>query len=324
MIKIVKENNSSLFFKLLNLYGKLQGKLYDIHNTIVISGFPRSGTTWLAEVFNTIKYSNIISEPIRTDFYPEQKALGFDWRPFIAPGTDWPEAEKCIRRILTGQILDLRTTRYCKLSEILRNRYWIIKFIRANRLLRWMTERFTTRPPILLIRHPCAVVASIMRQKDWFGPAIVVDLNFLKAYPQFRNIVNSAKYEEEIHTINWCLDYYIPLSTPLPYPWLLVTYEMLVSEGEKEIERIFNEIGFPVNNNTLERLNIPSKSVRHDSYILKGKDPLVDWKNYLNNDQIKHILNIVSYFGLDFYGEDLEPDYHKLATQGYVNKRSIR
>jgi len=53
MIKIVEEYNSSLLFKLLDSYGKLQGKLCDIHNTIVICGFPRSGTTWLAEVLNT-------------------------------------------------------------------------------------------------------------------------------------------------------------------------------------------------------------------------------------------------------------------------------
>ena len=41
---------------------------------------------------------------------------------------------------------------------------------------------------------------------------------------------------------------------------------------------------------------------------------LSKWKKYLSKEQIENILGIVSDFGLDFYTEEIEPDYKRIQN----------
>jgi hypothetical protein len=307
---------SRVFYAALSCYGRLRAGKYDIGNTIVMAGSPRSGTTWLSEILHTIPQSCILHEPIALNFVPETNALGFGWRPYIAPEADWPEAEEFMRRVLTGQILCRHTTRRTNVAEILRNEHWIVKFVRATRLLRWMAEKFPIRTPILLIRHPCAVVASQTRHPSW-SPTIspAVDSRFLTAYPWVSDILTDIQTWEEALAATWCMDYLAPLSTPKPHPWIFVTYERLVRHGEKEIQRIFNALELEMPQSAVKHLRTPSKSVREDSSILTGEDPLAVWTKRLSKEQVKRILHLVSAFGLDFYGEGLEPEYERIEDQ---------
>lgn len=307
---------SRVLYTPLSCYGRLRASDYDIGNTIVMTGSPRSGTTWLSEILHTIPRSCILHEPIAPNVVPGVNALGFGWRPYVAPEVDWPEAEEFMRRVLTGQVLYRHTTRRASLVEILRNEYWIVKFVRANRLLRWMTEKFPIRTPILLIRHPCAVVASQMRHPSWSpNTSPVADSRFLAAYPWGSDVLTGIKTWEEALAATWCMDYLAPLSTPKPHPWILVTYEKLVRHGEEEIQRIFNALDLEIPKSAVRGLRTPSKSVREDSSILIGEDPLADWTKCLSKEQVKCILHLVSAFGLDFYGEGLEPDYERVENQ---------
>lgn len=276
---------------LLDRYASMGAKTYDIHNTIVISGCPRSGTTWLAEILNTIPNSNILMEPLHLRWVPEAKDIGFSGRTHIEPNEDWPEAEDFMKRVLSGQIMNINTLLKVKPMQILKNRNWIVKFVRANRMLRWIVENFPIRPPILLIRHPCAVVSSQMYIPSSWG---------------------NSKPSELARS--WCYDYSIPLSSPKPHPWILVSYERLVREKEAEIKRIFKVLGFDVPKAAMDLFRRPSSTTRKDSPVRQGLDPLTDWKSHLTEEQVKHILGIVKGFGLDFYNEDPEPDYEWLRA----------
>ena len=56
-------------------------------------------------------------------------------------------------------------------NNLLDTKQWIVKFCRANRMLPWMVEHLDIRPPIYLLRHPCAVVSSQLRHEafDYMG-----------------------------------------------------------------------------------------------------------------------------------------------------------
>ena len=110
----------------------------------------------------------------------------------------------------------------------------------------------------------------------------------------------------------WALDYYIPLSSPKPHPWLLVSYESLVRNGVEEIRRIFSVIGMDMPSKSLLQLQTPSATTHLDSPIMYGDDPLMGWYKRLDKDQIKRILNVTAAFGLDFYSDAPEPDYKRL------------
>lgn len=300
----------------LPYYGRLQAKNYDIRKTIVITGCPRSGTTWLAEIMSTVPGYRMLYEPLDMNRVPEAKAAGLGWRPYIAPGTDWPEAEEFLRRVLTGQILNRLTTKHLSIAQILRRNAWVIKFVRASAILKWMTEKFQIRTPILLIRHPCAVIASQSRGLHPYKIPLPIDVNpaFAAAYPQFLDYLESLETQEEARAARWCMHYYPPLSLPKPHPWLLVPYERLVRQGERELERIFDALDIEMPEDAVKRLKVPSATTKKWSNVLTGKDPLSGWKESLTTEQIKRILRVVSTFGLDFYDEGLEPDYSRLEN----------
>jgi hypothetical protein len=147
-----------------------------------------------------------------------------------------------------------------------------------------------------------------------------VDSRFLAAYPWVSDILADIKTWEEALAAAWCMDYLAPLSTPKPHPWIFVTYERLVRHGEEEIQRIFNALGLETPRSALQGLRAPSKSVRGDSPILTGEDPLAHWTKRLSKEQVKRILHLASAFGLDFYGEGLEPDYERVEKQPVVRR----
>jgi hypothetical protein len=64
----------------------------------------------------------------------------------------------------------------------------------------------------------------------------------------------------------------------------------------------------------IKHLRIPSATTKEWSNVRAGKDPLAGWTKNLTKEQIKQILAVTSTFGLDFYGEDLEPDYNRLYS----------
>ena len=127
--------------------------------------------------------------------------------------------------------------------------------------------------------------------------------------------LKEVETKEEILAASWCLDQFIPLSISKPYPWSIVFYEKIITNGEEEIVRLFNDIN---------EKNIPKKAfktLKKPSMVVSKKDKnflekpdmqLSKWKKTLSPKQIEGILKIVSDFGLDYYIDDLEPDYKKI------------
>ena len=143
---------------------------YNISDTIVICGCPRSGTTWLAEILASIPGYGVINEPLQINWFPEAECAGFSSeRTYKRADEDWPEGEWYLRSIFAGNfdrpLVGSTGGKGRLLSALghLPNKKIIAKFVRANRLLPWMALRFPVKAFVLIIRHPCAVVASQMK-----------------------------------------------------------------------------------------------------------------------------------------------------------------
>lgn len=301
------------------IIGRLKAVNYDIKNTIIISGSPRGGTTWLAETLNTIPGSSILWEPLGLQYVPTLEKMGFDWRTYISPDTEWAEAENYLGNVVRGRVLTRGTLSRASLAQMIQTKYWIVKFCRANMLLKWLTDRFCTRTPILLIRHPCAVVLSQMRHGGWDDPGGSYYPGFydkfIPAYPQFYDLLKNLRSREEMLAATWCMEYYVPLSQPKPHPWVLVPYERLVRYGSEELQRIFNALEIEMPEDAIIQLEKPSSTTVKESNVYQRKDPLAGWKEGLSNNQAQRILSIVAEFGLDFYSSELEPDYSRLSIK---------
>jgi hypothetical protein len=330
VLKLIKRKNILYHFDHL----LFSNKKIDTNETIMIAGAPRSGTTWLTELLMTLPDYTSIMEPLNPIWFPEAFKIGFKSRTYLPQDAEWMEGENYFRKILnckiTSQIPPYQLNIEIIIRRILAHKL-IVKDIRFNRLLPWITKRFRFRSTLFVIRHPCAVVAAQLRSgisgyNSTFEP-------YEDVFPTIKNIINEAseidtldssllnklkkiKSLEEIIAASWCLDNFIPLSLPKPHPWIIVTYEKLLMQSEKEIVHIFDKVGAK---------NVPKEAIRYFKKpslvtlisdlktIANADEQLSKWRRSLSKEQVERILNIVSDFGLDFYSWDLEPDYKNIC-----------
>ena len=314
----------------------LNSKKFNIKDTILIVGSHRGGTTWLMEIFGSLPRYTFLYEPLNPLRFPESFKIGFRSRTYLPVNVNWLEGEEYLRRSFSGRVYSLQPLYKTEIEMIMHRLLGdklIVKCVRMNRLLPWIASRFQLRGIFFIIRHPCAVVASQLKT-GWTGyhpasppykdiiptPKQIVDeaseIDVLD--DSLRNRLKKIKTTEEILAAIWCLDNYVPLSYHKPYPWITIIYEKLIKNGEKEIARLFNEIGEKTFPRSVSRhFKTPSMTtIKKDLNVVKKADEqLSKWKKSLSKKQIEQILSLVSDFGLDFYTEEIEPDYDNIGVK---------
>jgi len=298
-------------------YVKLQGGKLSPQDVITITGSPRSGTTWLSSMFSAPRGVTVINEPLSLR-KQGIKELGFSWRTFILPGEERYDIKKYFDMLFSGRIANGYNTKDTPFIEIFGTKVWSVKFIRANRLLPWIVENFQLRrKPLLVIRHPCGVVYSQMKH-PLFSPLKRVgayDQELIeKHFPQFKPLLK-VRTEEEIRALTWALDNFVPLHYWSPEKWMLLSYEELVLDSRRVLERVYSEWGQELPPEALSRARKRSREAKEWSqFDDKGVKKLGVWREYLSKRQIHAILDIAHQVGLEF-SEDIEPDYGKLYSR---------
>jgi hypothetical protein len=295
---------------------------YDLHETLVVAGSPRSGTTWLAEVLSSLPRSAILFEPEHVLQVPDARRAGLDWHVMKMPDDDWPEGKRYFERVLRGRVVTPWTVSHLPLGRALAPRRWIVKFVDVNLILGWLAAHFPVRPPVLVLRHPCAVVGSQLR-RGWtldHAPRLKA---FFDRYPQFREYVASLEQQEEWMAAHWCIHTYVPLMLPRPWPFLLTTYEQATKDPEREFGRLFEAWRLAVPADLVERAARPSGTTDRGSRFAAGGDARGGWKRLLSDDQARRILRVVQAFGLDFYTDERMPDAERLKGSEPVSRPNL-
>ena len=298
---------------------KIRGsKGIDYKKYLIVAGSARSGTTWVAELLNNIPNSVLIFEPLHPINNPKSKEAGFKWKTYLEPDEISPDYYKYFERLFRLSVLSKWDTRFIPLYKIFKVDYYVFKFIRANLLINWLSNNFPIKKPILILRHPCAVVSSRIKL-SWKDSSYTNSKKFYNKYPLFKDIGVDLQTKEEIVALSWCEENYLPLLRNNTDSLIVVSFEGMVTNTERELKRIFESWNIVIPDNILEKVNIPSKTFKlnFDSKYLDDKNInsqklLSRWKKDLSEEQIKRVLNIVKKAGMDFYTKELEPDYNRL------------
>lgn len=304
----------------LQKYGELRGRRYELRQTIVVASSPRGGSTWLAEILLTIPGYHLLWEPLHLNNNPNCIKYGFDWVNYLPTHTRAPEKRRYMEDVLSGRDLSTRllTSLSIKPNRLLFLRGYIIKCVNVNLMLSWLLREFPVRT-LLLIRHPCAVVASQLAHPGW-RRVTREDLgayrNVKDEYPQFEEAFQRAKSHEEVLAVVWGMQTHVPLSQPPPHRWCLVTYERLVDKGKDQLEKIFDYLREPVPQGAYRQLRVPSATAGPSINLATGHDRLTGWKNRLTPKQIGNVLSIVRSMGINYYNEDIHPNNSELARTG--------
>lgn len=289
---------------------RAQGLLpYDLRRTIVVTGSPRSGTTWLAELLATTPGSGVLFEPDNLRHVAEAADAGMSWRTDIQPGADWPEGRRYLERVLRGRVLNLWTTR--ELERWIRPRTWIVKFVRANRMLAWLTTEFDLPRAVLIIRHPCAVVSSQVARGWPANPGWNEEEPFLRRNPHLRSVLATVRTPEEILAARWAIDAAVPLQATEPRRWSLLTFEELAIDPIGVMTRLFGSWGMPVPPQLSSVAGRWSSTAR-ETQDRDRTDVLTEWQRLLRPETADRILEIAHAFGIDAYGPEPHPDPARL------------
>lgn len=328
--RIIQDFNNRLF----------KNKKIEIKDTILIVGSPRSGTTWLMEIFSSIPGYTYLFEPLNPIWYPESFEVGFRSRTYLPSDFNWPKGEDYLKKIFEGKIANLPIAdnpisgifQGFSVNNLLKHLFGnklIVKSVNMNRMLPWIVQRFNLRGIFYIVRHPCAVITSQLEtglcgyrpsSPPYFDVFPTLE-NILDEVSEMdaldHNLINKLKTietREEILAAAWCLDNYNILSQPKSNNWRPVVYEKLIKE-EKEIESLFYSIGErKIPRLAFNRIKKPSSvTMKENRKIVKIPDQqLSKWKERLSEKQIDRILKIVSYFDIDLYSKDSEPKYENL------------
>src|SRR6056297_3604377 len=86
-------SNNKLFARFLEYYFLINKRYHDKNKKVLISGMPRGGTTWLAELLLNINNSILFWEPLRPFRLEEQNLSEFSkelgWFPYIPENGEW-------------------------------------------------------------------------------------------------------------------------------------------------------------------------------------------------------------------------------------------
>ena len=321
--------------RIIDLIGLKLNERSSLEGTIIISGAPRTGTTLLMEILATLPGYKTIYEPLHPNWFPSLFKLGFPPRIYLNTEEDNELLYNHLKNVFSGKGVAQNPHYFLfNFKEVYRRISFnkiCAKFVNGNRLLPWISDRFTLKATFLIIRHPCATISSqlktgfvgypreyemeIRKGNVKFLKRIILEeismIDNLKEKQELINKINGMKTLEELLAVEWSLDYVIPLYFFNKYNWHLIIYERLIKNSKDELINIFDKIGENVPKKAYKLIKKPSRTSLEKKIYTQRQ--LHKWKNHLSKKQIEGIFDVVNFFGIDFYNEDVEPDDDALA-----------
>lgn len=244
----------------------------------------------------------------------EIRELGFHWRQYIPEYENWPEAKVIIEKILSGRLLSPYLCQGTTPRQLRSASNLLIKFCRANQLLPWLTRQFNFQlPPIYLVRHPCAVVASQLQQGGWKNVSSSFTIpqgRYASFYSDHAPFLAKIDSVEKRLAAFWCLCNRVPLGhSDNNKRWITITYESLLLNSAAELERIGKRWKTVIPRNLYESPQSASSTTVSESPILEGRvhQQLEYWKRKLSVRQIADIMDVLDYFEIELYNSDVLP-----------------
>ncbi len=272
----------------------------DHTNSVFLAGSGRSGTTWLSEVINYGEGYRYVFEP----FNPGRVGAleHFRSKQYLRPYDDREAFLEPARLVLTGALRDPWTDRFNR-TFVARRR--LIKDIRANLLLGWMRANFPGMPIVLLLRHPCAVVASrlALGWRDNLNETMEQEELVEDFLLPMEAEIRAARGDFERHLFLWCIDNHVPLQQFGRGEIHLAFYENLLESPDEELHNLFDFLGEDLEDRVYRKLARPSPLSR------KGVPSVDAWRDRVSARQLERTGEILALFGLDrVYGRGPMPD----------------
>jgi Sulfotransferase family len=301
---------------------------------VFVAGSGRSGTTWIGDIISSCSGCIPVFEPLHRKV-PQVPRWGVNSGlpgAYLRPGESYPQWEAFFDALFAGRISNCWTRqdwvsvpkalgrwrlaerigfRIAKIqfqSRHMRGNRYVIKEIRANLMLDWLTSRTDARI-VYVIRHPCAVIASRMsriqqEELDWVVDLdeILCQTSLMRDYLEpFRKTMREGSTPLRRQAILWCVENLVPLLQARSRDWLLFCYEEFVSDQNEAFKRVFQSLGLEPTSRTEWTKNRVVSNPTHD---LSTPRP---WYAPLTEAEGEEVLRVCEEFGVTLYGRQNSP-----------------
>ncbi len=320
---------------------------------MVIAGSGRSGTTWVLDVLATSFNLRPIFEPLNP--YAVKEAEAYAGR-YVPRGADIPGMDAFFEKIFAGDLYTSWTDLRFHPSSLLPERgnladmdtyklmlhRWahalkqyrtygpcrareqiIVKFIRANLLLGWLSARFDAKI-LFLCRHPGAVAESKLRLGgDSWDPETMLGtyrrdnrIGDLRG-GRYRDLLERNLTPTQALTLHWCIENQTPLEEATENGYLVVHYEDLVDNGDPIWDRIASYFGLTIERWDHKLLCRPSQQAS-DAWRSSAQSVMrshQDWMNRISPTCLQEIDGILKETGeIHYSAEDPLPKNSHIAS----------
>lgn len=284
-----------------------------LEDTILLASVPRSGSTWAMDLLATLPGYKSIYEPLHPDWYAPVRRLATGPRPAVAPNETHASFRGYLEAVFSGRVSGAHADYDLSPGAVasrLRADKLVVKSVRLARCLAWIVSAFELRQVYLLVRHPCAVVASQRRtgirghftppdeelDRDAVVAAALDDLGD-EVPAELVERVETVRSEVEVLALLWAVDHALALARASP-DLTVVAYEHLLTGGPEALSDLFAPLGVDTPSAAREAYGEPSHTTRGEvrSTVEAQQER---WAKQLTREEGQRVVEIVGWFGFE-------------------------
>ena len=292
----------------------LSRNTFAAQDALVIFSEARSGSTWLMELLQQLPGVVTNYEPFHLHQAMVPTELGWWYMPVAKPGKTTTAETEYLLDVLSYRSMRGWTTQYVSIKDAATARLVLLKCVRANQLMEWITDTLSLNyKPILLVRHPLASALSsersfagrVFQPIDWNNVPVTLQN---ERYRQHHEYYSQLSTDLERRVATWCIDNVDLLSNrALLSKVVVVHYESLLLRPADELSKILREWKLPgVAPDFLEysKFERPSVTDHYGDYISQPQRQLRKAWELTTQAQRDQVQAVFDYFSFTLYNCD--------------------
>lgn len=253
---------------------------------ISIHGAPRSGTSWLGQIFDS-------SPDVRYKFQP---LYSYAFRNTLNWSSEKQELIDFFTKLYETEDnyldqIDKKEKGSYPLFDFKKNQpeFLVTKMVRHHYLIPLFLKELREMKVIGIVRNPCAAMVSWKNAPREFWPEWSFDNEWY--YAQSRNGFQPGEYYG-FHKWKETAKLFLELEKKYPGRFILIRYEDLVKDPISVTKNLFQSVDLPFNQQTEKFIEESTLKVNDDVYsVFKGKKKIDDWVGKLDSKIVGTIYN---------------------------------
>lgn len=296
---------------------------------VVISGLPRSGTSWTGKALSFAPGFTYYREPDNSDFVTDAPGPAY-WNLYLGAGDEHPVYGPHIKRALSGEVAN-NFTLFEDYGPIVRHmpaqlrgiaEHWpalylrkpnvLVKLIRSNLALDWIAGRYPDSRIVSLVRHPVGQFESY-RKQGWepADPAgLLTDERLVADHlaPFVEHIRGARSFWERAGAFWGAVNLVVYRQAQAGDTHSIVPFEWLCRDAPAHMRLLYDHLGLRWTEKAEAFLTAKPGRTDGDPYSLDrdSRAQIDKWRNSVQQKDIDACRAFAEPFGLPVY-DDFDP-----------------